>query len=171
MRYVLATALAGSAAFCSHPAQAGDLKYRIDIRAGDAADALATLSAQTGISVAAEASLPRRAVGAIRGEMTAGDALDRMLRTLDLRAVRVGPRTYRIVSRQSVVERVAAADPSLAAEDIVVTGRKQSEMLSTMAAPVAVYVPDGEDRPGVATTTRHVARGIEGLMLTNSGAG
>ncbi len=172
MRYVLATALAASAALCSHPAQARDPRYRIDIRAGDAADALATLSAQTGISVAAEIPLPRRAVGAIRGEMTAGDALDRMLRALDLRAVRVGPRTYRIVSRERAVERAAVAEPSpLIAEDIVVTGRKQSEMLSAMPAPVAVYEPESEGRSGIATTTRDVARGTEGLILTNSGSG
>lgn len=171
MRYVLATALAASAALGAYPAQARDPRYRIDIGAVDAADALATLSAQTGISVAFDVPMPRRATNAVRGEMTALDALDRMLRTLDLRAVRVGPRVYRIVQRERGGGSVTApAAPAPPAVDIIVTGRKQPEMLSGVAAPVAVYVPD-ETPAGGAATTRDVARGTEGFTLTNSGPG
>ncbi len=172
MRYVLATALAASAALCTPSAQARDTEYRIDIRAVDLGDALATLSAQTGVSFASDGPMPRAAVSAVRGEMTVGDALDRMFRALDLQGVRVGPRAYRIARRKPAGENSATpAPPAPPAEDIVVTGRKQSELLSAMAAPVAVYVPDDEGRSGVGTTTRDVARGTEGLVLTNSGAG
>ncbi len=172
MRYVLATALAASAALDAHPAEARDTRYRVDIGAVDAADALVMLSAQTGISVATDHPIPRRAIGAMRGEMTAGDALDRLLRSLGLGAVQVGPRTYRITQRKRANDGTTAGEPPpLPTEDIIVTGRKQSEMLSGMAAPVAVYVPGNGDRSGAATTTRDVARGIEGLALTNGGAG
>lgn len=172
MRYVLATALAASAALCPAFAQAREERYRVDIGAIDASDALATLSAQTGISVATDGPLPRRAVSAIRGEMTAMEALDRMFRSLDLRAARVGPRTYRVVRRKHAAKTGVlseASDPLPA--DIIITGRKQSEILSGVAAPVAVYVPDEGGNPGVASTTRDVARGTEGLTLTNNGPG
>lgn len=172
MRYVLATALAASVALCPDFAQAREDRYRVDIAAIDATDALATLSAQTGISVATDGPLPRRAVSAVRGEMTAIEALDRMLRSLGLRATRVGPRTYRIVRRKHPAKTEIlpeAADPLAA--DIVITGRKQSEILSGVAAPVAVYVPDDGAAPGVASTTRDVARGTDGLTLTNNGPG
>lgn len=170
MRYALATALAASAALCVDPALARDTRYRIDIGAVIIVDALATLSAQTGLSFASDGPMPRRSVTAVRGEMTPDEALDRMLRPLQLRAVRIGPRTYRIVQRARADEGAAPVEPAAPTEDIVVTGRKQSELLSAMAAPVAVYVPDQENRAGVAATTRDVARGTEGLTLTNSGA-
>lgn len=172
MRFVLATALAASAALYAQPANARETRYRIAIGAIDATDALATLSAQTGISIALDGPLPRRAVSAVRGEMTAIEALDRMLRVLGLRATRVGPRTYRIVriKRASRVED-APPPPDPPAPDIIITGRKQSEMLSGVAAPVAVYVPAEQRRSGVASTTRDVARGTEGLTLTNNGPG
>jgi outer membrane receptor protein involved in Fe transport len=170
MRYVLATALAASAALSTHPAHARDTKYRVDIGAVAGVDALAALSAQTGMSFAADGPMPRGAVRAVRGNMTVSDALDRMLRPLDLRAVRVGPRAYRIVRGKAVDEGRAAPEPVVApAEDVIVTGRKQSEILSGVAAPVAVYVPDSESLPGVGTTTRDVARATRGLTLTDSG--
>ncbi|WP_372848705.1 TonB-dependent receptor domain-containing protein [Sphingomonas sp.] len=172
MRYVLATALAASAALCPNPAQARDTRYRVDIGAVDVADALAALSAQTGISFASDGPMPRRAVRAVRGDMTVSEALDRMLRSLDLRAVRVGSRAYRVVRRKPVDEGRAAPEPPVApAEDVIVTGRKQSEILSGVAAPVAVYVPDGEDLPGASITTRDVARATQGLSLTNGQGG
>lgn len=172
MRYVLATALGASAALCTNPAQARDAEYRIDIRAVDLRDALATLSAQTGMSFASDGPMPRTAVSAVRGEMTVGVALDRMLRTLGLEGVRVGPRAYRIARRKPADRNGGTpVDPAPPAEDIVVTGRKQSELLSAVAAPITVYVPDDTGRSGVATATREVARGSQGLVLTNSGAG
>ena len=63
------------------------------------------------------------------------------------------------------------AQPDAPAQDIVITARKQSEILSSVAAPVAVYVPDDQRRPGVAGTAHDVARGTEGLALTNGGPG
>jgi len=171
MRYALATALAASAALWIDPTLARDTRYRIDIGAVDIVDALATLSAQTGMSFASDGPMPRRSVTAVRGEMTPDEALDRMLRPLQLRAVRIGPRTYRILRREPADESAEPAELAAPAKDIVVTGRKQSELLSAMAAPVAVYVPEQAVRTGVATTTRDVARETEGLTLTNSGAG
>ncbi len=172
MRYVLATALVASAALGVNPAQARDIRYRLDIGAVDVADALATLSAQTGISVTFDGPMPRRAISALRGDMTVRDALDRMLRSVELRAVRIGPREYRIVRRNHAGKSIAAPKPVvLPAEDIIVTGRKQSEMLSSVAAPIAVYVPGSASLLGIGTIARDVARATMGLTLTNIGPG
>lgn len=174
MRYVLATALGVSAALCAGPALARDTNYRIEIGAVDATAALATLSAQTGISFASDGPLPRRAVRPVRGKMTVDEALDRILAELDLRAERVGARAYRIVRRKGEGEaaRVPVAySPPPPAEDIIITGRKRPEMVSDVAATVAVYVPDAVRRSGAAATTLDVADNSDGLTLTNGGPG
>lgn len=171
MRYVLATALAASVALHAQPANARESRYQVNIGAIDATDALTTLSAQTGISIATDGPLPRHPVSAVRGAMTVSEALDRMLRDLDLRAVRVGPRTYRIVRRRHAKIATSTAQPDVPPQDIIITGRKQAEILSGVPAPVAVYVPDDQSRAGVASTTHDVARGTEGLALTNGGPG
>ena len=172
MRYVLATALAASAALCTDPAEARDVRYQIDIRATDLSNALAMLSAQTGMSFAADGPMPRGAARAVRGTMTVEQALGRILHPFDLGAVRVGSRAFRIVRRKPAGER-AVVPPIVEppAEDIIVTGRKQSEILSGVAAPVSVYVPHNDSPPGVATTTRDVARETVGLAFANNGSG
>lgn len=172
MRHALATALVASAALWSPAAQARDTKYRIDIGAGDLTDALASLSAQTGISLAMTGPLPRIASRAVRGEMTAREALERLLHATKLRAVRAGPLTYRLVPRRPATE-VPSAEPEDAqpASDIVVTARKQSEALSAVAAPIAVYAPEAGGRPGGRSDAHDAAAGVEGLVLTHLGAG
>jgi len=169
----LATALAASGALCISPAQARDVRYQVDIRATDLANALAVLSAQTGMSFASDGPMPRGSVRALRGRMTVEDALDRMLHPFDLDALRVGSRAYRIVRRKRASENVAASPIAVEppVEDIVVTGRKQSEILSGVAAPLSVYVPHNASPPGVATATRDVARETVGFVLANNGPG
>lgn len=172
MRYALATALAASAALCISPALASGTRYQIDIRATDLANALAMLSAQTGVSFASDGPMPRGPARAVRGRMTVEEALDRMLRPFDLIAMRVGGRAYRIVRRKPASDSAPArpaSDPPV--EDIVVTGLKQSEKLSRVAAPVAVYLTDSDDALGVAATKRSVARETVGLALANNGPG
>ncbi|QDZ07906.1 TonB-dependent receptor [Sphingomonas panacisoli] len=172
MRYGLTAALAASVALCPQTAEARDTSYQVSIGAIDLADALATLTAQTGISVATDGPIPRQRSAAVRGRMSAREALDRMLRGSDLRAVRAGELTYRIVRRKHLARTVSAPEPDDAVgPDIVITARKQSEALSKVAAPVAVYVPDDNGRPGVETGSRAVATGTEGLTLTNTTPG
>lgn len=171
MRYVLGTVLAVSAALSPAAARGREHRYQIDVRAGDLADALATLSAQTGISVATDGPLPRVRSGEAIGAMNVREALDRLLRPTTLHAKRVGPLTWRIVRRA----RTPAAEPAIEVApvmaEIVVTGRKQAETLQNVPAAAAAYVPGPADRPGVATDAHSVAEGIEGLILTHLGAG
>ena len=172
MRYALATALAASVALYPEIAAAREGSYQVTIGAIDLADALATLAIQTGISVATEGPIPRWRSNAVRGEMTAHEALDRMLRGSDLRALRIGANTYRIVRRKhgpvvaSTLEGESPPSP-----DIVITARKQSEALSNVAAAVAIYQPADNGRTSVDTTSHTVAADIEGLSLTNFAPG
>ncbi|MBN8816233.1 MAG: TonB-dependent receptor [Sphingomonas sp.] len=174
MRYVSTVALAASVALCPQAALARDTVYQVNIGAIDLADALATLSAQTGISVATDGPIPRERSAAVQGRMSAREALDRMLRASDLRAIRVGATTYRIVRRKHPSSSAGQpkADPEAeAGPDIVITARKQSEELSKIAAPVAVYQPEEKDGPGVRKDSHSVANDTDGLALTNLGPG
>lgn len=171
MRYVLATVLAASAALSPATALAREHRYQIDIRAGDLADALATLSAQTGISLATDGALPRVRSGEAIGVMNVREALERVLRPTAFRAKRVGSMTWRIVRRPRApeIEPVVEAQPAEA--EIVVTGRKQTEILQNVAGAAAVYVPAERSRSGVGADAHSVAEGIDGLVLTHLGPG
>lgn len=172
MRYALVTALAASAAFFPIDAQAREPLYQISIPSIDLAGALATLAGQTGVSVATDGPIPRFIARAVQGRMRPREALERMLRGSDWRAVRVGHNAFRIVLRKGAgaaapVEPAASEEDVPPMPDIVVTARKLPEALSNAAAPIAVYVADRNSRPGVAATTRTVADTVEGLSLTN----
>lgn len=171
MRYVLATALAASAALSPNAALARDHRYQINVPAGALSDALTALSAQTGISLATDGPLPRVRSGEAMGAMSIREALDHILRPTELRARRVGSRTWRIVPRPRTpaIDRIREQVPDVV--EIVVTGRKQSETLQNVAAPVAVYAPEDGDRPGVGSDAHAVAEEIDGLVLTHLGAG
>ena len=54
--------------------------------------------------------------------------------------------------------------------DIVVTGRKRDEVMSTIPAPVAILRPDMAGG-GAIGTTRDLARAVDGLTLTGAGPG
>ena len=168
---VWATALLASTCITGE-AQAADRRFRVDIPAGDLADALATLAGQTGISVGTGEALRGRTSVAVRGRMEAGEALNRMTARSGLRAERVGPSTWRLVPDAKPSVSTRSPKPAPPPPDIVVTGRKLAEQLSRVPAPVAVYEPDGAGRPQGARADAHdVARAVEGLSLTNLGPG
>lgn len=153
-------------------AQATERRFRVDVPAGDLADALLTLAAQTGISVGAGEGLRGRTSIAVRGRMEAGEALRRMIARSGLRAERVGPATWRLVPDAKAPAATISRRPAPPPPDIVVTGRKLAEQLSRVSAPVAVYEPDGAGRPQGARADAHdVSRAVEGLSLTNLGPG
>jgi len=126
------------------------------------------------VSVATDGAIPRTRANPISGRMTAHEALDRLLHGTGLRPVRIGADTYRLVERRhakSIAPAPAAVDPSGEyTPDIVITARKLPEVLSTVAAPVAVYQPDDEGRRG-GTGSHTVASAIDGLAVTNLGPG
>lgn len=152
------------------PALARDARFRIDIPAGDLTDALATLSSQTGASIGINAYPAGIRSGAVRGHYSTGDALAQMLAPTPFSAQRVGPSVWRLVPRKrSGGPDVAATPPPLA--DIVVTARKVPETLSRIATPIAVYVPRDSTVGGTKAGLHEVASSIEGLSVTNFGAG
>lgn len=162
---LLASACAASAA----PAR--DQQFRIEVRAGPIAEGLATLSAQTGASIGATRIPNGQVTLAVRGRMDTGEALRRMLARSDLQAERVGPSAWRLVPRAPSAP--AATSPSVVrASDVIVTGRKTTEALSGVPAPVAAYLPDAPGhRDGAPADAHDVARAVEGLSLTNLGPG
>lgn len=143
---------------------------RIDIPRGSLPEALSALSRQTGISVGMGGELPTATVRAVRGKMSASEALRKMLRGTGLQAIPTGSLSFRL----EAVARLAKADgvPSTeAAEDIVVTGAKREQNLSTIPVSIAV-VP--MDRAGFLAPLAHsndIATSVEGLTVTNEGAG
>lgn len=153
-------------------AWAAERPFRVDVPAGDLADALATLAAQTGSSIGASDRLAGRTSVGVRGRMEAGEALRRMLARSGLRAEQVGPSTWRLVARAPLGGTGSLAPAAPAPPDVVVTGRKLAEALSRLPAPLTVYAPGGAGRPqGARVDVHDVARSVEGLTVTNLGPG
>ena len=166
MRYIWSIAPLVSLAAAPVAAESG--RYRLNIDARDLTGALAQLSAQAHISIARDGALPRLAPVRLRGRMTAEDALARLLDPLGWEAVRVAPQAYRLRPRVVPVATASVEDaPPL---DIVVTGRKRDEVMSTIPAPVAILRP-AMVGGGAIGTTRDVARAVDGLTLTGAGPG
>ncbi|MFG6281113.1 TonB-dependent receptor [Sphingomonas sp. S6] len=166
MRYIWPIALLVSIAAAPVSAQSG--RYRLNIDARDLTAALTQLSEQAQISIARDGALPRLAPVRVRGRMTAEDALARLLDPLGWEAVRVAPQAYRL--RPRAVPVATAPVEEAPPPDIVVTGRKRDEGMSTIPAPVAILRP-GMVGGGVVGTTRDVARAVDGLTLTGAGPG
>lgn len=177
MRYFWAPILAGSAALHAVPATARDRDrpQNVSTAPGNLSDALSSLAIQTGISLGYAVPIPARKVKAVRGRMAPERALDRLLRGTGIRAVRIGPTTFRIVlDARAPVARPAprsSPDPDRPAPDIVITGRKLPELLSRTAAPIAVYVPSDGGLPGAVTGEADAGRAIDGLLVAGRGAG
>lgn len=173
IRYASAFAIGGSV--FAAPAVAGrEQSFSISVPAGDLTDALATLAAQTGASVGVDVSLRGVRSAGASGRLTVAEALRRMLRGTRVTIVRVGPETFRIVAGHRGDTADDSPSPDVASAEVVVTARKYSELLSRVAAPMSVYRPSGHsiDRtePSVAGV-REVANAVEGLSVTNLGAG
>ncbi len=166
MRYIWSIAPLVSLAAAPVAAESG--RYRLNIDARDLTGALAQLSAQAHISIARDGALPRLAPVRLRGRMTAEDALARLLDPLGWEAVRVAPQAYRLRPRAVPVVTAPVEEPP--PPDIVVTGRKRDEVMSTIPAPVAILRP-GMVGGGAIGTTRDVARAVDGLTLTGAGPG
>ncbi|MDF0486553.1 TonB-dependent receptor [Sphingomonas sp. H39-1-10] len=164
----MATVLAVSGTFHAHGAAAREARYRVTIARGDLAAALETLGAQTGISIGWDGPLPSAAAAAVSGQMTARAALERLLRETGFHAVRAGPTTFRLVPTGP--GGAPRTDIPETMPDVIVTARKQPEALSTVAAPVATWVPGADPAPS-RNNTHGVAEDVEGMVVTHAGAG
>lgn len=117
--------------------------------------------------------VPTHGVPRLRGKMTAHEALKRLLHDSGLRARRVAANVYRLepAPRRKRWERENSAGPAPpipAIADIIVTGRKVSESLSDVPAPLSVFLPDqvpamAQDSAGSAA----VAGQVPALSSTN----
>lgn len=144
----------------------------IIITEGPLAEALTTLSRQTGLSIGTEGRLPAVSVKTVKGRMSPEAALHRMLRGTGLVALRVGPTSYRLVRKHDVPTQADPVEIATAPQqDIVVTANKRDESLLDIPLSLSV-VPfaKGASMRGVVGTAEIASR-IEGLALTNVGPG
>lgn len=104
------------AAVATAPAAAHAQRVAVDAPAGTAAEAAIAIARQTGSSVViADPAIARTKVRRIRGTMDAGEAVRRLARATDARAVAVGPSAWRIVPQSRRPQRVARVSPPRAA--------------------------------------------------------
>lgn len=162
----------------SPAAFAADSTFSIHVPAGPLPDALAALSTQTGISVGFSGAFPDVTSKAVDGQMSADDALQRLLQGSGLTARRVGPKAYRL-EQEAVGSAVApaatpaspAVRPSQGPEEMLVTAMKRPQDLGKLPASVAVIRFDDDAASPALPTSGDVAARSVGLTLTNLGPG
>ena len=159
------------------PAQAG--QGSVDLPAGRLGDAVLALGRQSGTSiVVGDPGLWARRVPAVRGRMSARDALDRLANAANAEVVAAGPVGWRLVAR---VPRVAVvrpkrpkvvpvAAPPAQGSDIIVVGSKRDVRLRDFAGQVALL--DGVDLAlGGAGGTEAILARLASVSSTHLGAG
>ncbi len=160
------------------PAQAG--QGAVDLPAGRLGDAVLALGRQSGTSiVVGDPGLWSRRVPAVRGRMSARDALARLATAANAEVVAAGPVGWRLVARTPRVTVVRAkrprvvpiaAPPAVQGADIVVTGSKRDVRLRDFAGQVALL--DGVDLAlGGAGGTEAILARLASVSSTHLGAG
>lgn len=153
----LASCLPLALVFIAAPAFAREQAVSVDISSSTLEDAVRVLGRQSGSSIGfRDSSLGSVRVKAVRGRLTAAQALDRMLRNTRLRARQVAPSTYLIepvaapprpVGPKAVPAKVPhkarpqPAPHNIDLTDIVVTGSKRAIPLG--AYPGGIHILDG----------------------------
>ncbi len=158
------------------PAQAG--QGAVDLPAGRLGDAVLALGRQSGTSiVVGDPGLWARRVPAVRGRMSARDALDRLATAANADVVAAGAFGWRLTARTPRVVRVKrpkvvpiAAPLAVQGADIVVTGSKRDVRLRDFAGQVALL--DGVDLAlGGAGGTEAILARLASVSSTHLGAG
>ncbi|MES3107772.1 TonB-dependent receptor [Sphingomonas aurantiaca] len=159
------------------PAVAG--QGAVDLPAGRLGDAVLALGRQSGTSiVVGDPGLWGRRVPAVRGRMSAREALDRLADAANADVVAAGSVGWRLVPRvaRRAPVRVArpkvvrVATPVVAGADIVVTGSKRDVALRDFAGQVALL--DGVDLAlGGAGGTDAILARLASVSSTHLGAG
>lgn len=149
---------------------------RLDLPAGRLSEAVAALSAQTGVSVATiDPALWNRRVPAVRGRMSARDALGRLLGGSGAKVVAVDAQTLRIVPGKPAPPRRKVAPAPLptveeSGEDIVVVASKRDTRLRDFPGMASLF--DGEDlRFGGERGTESILIRLASVSSTHLGAG
>nr|WP_176501015.1 TonB-dependent receptor [Sphingomonas sp. HMP9] len=164
------------------PAQAAPLTRRapaVDLPAGRLGDAVLALGRQSGTSiVVGDPTLWARRVPAVRGRMSAREALDRLAVAANADVAAAGPLGWRLVARAPHVAMVRAKRPKVVpiaapvteGADIVVTGSKRDVRLRDFAGQVALL--DGVDLAlGGAGGTEAILARLASVSSTHLGAG
>ena len=149
----------------------------LNLPAGGLSDAIAALAAQTGASVSVtEGAIWSMRVAALKGRMSAGEALRRLLKGSRGRLVVVGANSFRIVAAASEApRRIVAASvlpPGIVddAEPIVVTASKRDTRLRDFAGSVSIL--DGADLTfGGEQGMESILSKVASLSSTHLGAG
>ncbi|MBC3940842.1 TonB-dependent receptor [Sphingomonas albertensis] len=159
------------------PAQAG--QGAVDLPAGRLGDAVLALGRQSGTSiVVGDPRLWARRVPAVRGRMSAREALDRLAVAANADVAAAGPLGWRLVARAPHVaivrvkrpKIVPVPAPAVKSADIVVTGSKRDVRLRDFAGQVALL--DGADLAlGGAGGTEAILARLASVSSTHLGAG
>lgn len=125
-----------------------------EVAAGPAVQAVSATAAQAGVDIVITAPLDGRRVPAVRGRMTVEAAFARQLGPLGARAVRIGPRMYRIEAAPAFPTRRAA--PAVA--EVRATARPEAvelgEVVVTAAPPVGLRDGAGHSLLDLEALTR-----------------
>ncbi len=171
-----AVAAPAAAFVVAAPAAAG--QEAVDLPAGRLGDAVLALGRQSGTGiVVSDPALWARYVPAVRGRMTARQALDRLAVAANADVVAAGSVGWRLVPRKPVrlvarVRRPAVVPVQAVVEgtDVVVTGSKRDVRLRDFAGQVALL--DGVDLAlGGAGGTEAILARLASVSSTHLGAG
>jgi outer membrane receptor protein involved in Fe transport len=132
-----------------------------DLRSGAAVPTINRLAAQAGIDVVITADLAGRRTPALRGRMTPEAALDRLLRPLGARAVRIGDGVYRIEAAPPPPRRPTAPPPAL--PPVVAEPTTLTEVIVTAVPPVGL-----RDASGRSLITPGALERIEGAPASEA---
>ncbi len=147
-----------------------------DVRAGPAVPAINRLASQAGIDVVIAADLSARRTPELRGRMTTEAALERLLRPLGARAVRIGDGVYRIETVPRAPLRPASPPPR---QPVPAGPTTLSEVVVTAVPPVglrdgagrSLLAPGALDRVAGAAASEAVADLSATVDSTRQGLG
>ena len=177
-----------AAALAALPAAAAAERVAVYAPAGSLSDAAIAIARQTGTSIViTDPAVARRRVKAIRGRMDGDDAIRRLARLADARAVEVGPSAWRIVAEPRRTRRAAKtqrrrsapppppparafAPPQEPPEPIVVVASKRHASLDEFAGQVSMIDGETLELGGIGGTEKITQR-VATVSSTYLGSG
>lgn len=177
MRLKRAAWMASAMLALASPSIAQDRVW-LDLPAGTLRDQVLMIGREAGVSIAVpDPGLWTRRVPPLRGRFTPQAALGRVARSVDARAERLSPSSWRVTARlsPSAPDRPPAAPPGPAVapvilSDVVVTASKRDLLRSQIAGSV-VRVEGADLALGGAAGTERLTSRLASLTSTYLGAG
>lgn len=150
------------------PAEAKEAQ--ISLASGKLSDVVIELARQTGTSViVSDSRIANRKVPAIRGRMSAAEAVRRLAKSAGARAISTGRGSWRLVAatpspppapKHAPVVRAAPSPPPPQAESppIIVVASKRDQTIDEVAGPVSIIEGADLERSGVGGSDKIVQR-------------